>query len=413
MGRQPQVRWPLCSTTWARLTLALWLVVLAGICARTFLANIYTHNVYPIFAYAAERWLAGEGIYMTYTTYRDIFRYSPLAAVLFIPWQLLPDHTASVAWRLLNTALLLGALHLWLRHCWANPWSKTQYWQILLLLLPLVVDNINNGQINPMLLSLLLLATTAVARGRWTLASVCIALACYLKVYPIALGLLLMLLYPRQLPWRVALALVVGFLVPFACQRPTYVWGQYVEWIRYLQFDDRQGASLHTLPRDVRMLLGVFAINLTQAAYLALQAGMGALIAAVCWRTQHRGVPEPRVLLGTLALASGWMLVFGPATESCTYMLLAPPLVAMLCERWHQPCGAAWSRFALLAAYVGLLAAHLGATTGHTILLSYYGRPLVTLCYFGGVLVWLWLQDPEEVTSCAVTQNEVPPLLAA
>jgi len=69
-------------------------------------------------------------------------------------------------------------------------------------------------------------------------------------VYPLAVGLLLVLVYPRQLGWRLAVAVIAGLVVPFALQHPEYVARQYHDWIECVRVDDRSQWPLPDAYRD-------------------------------------------------------------------------------------------------------------------------------------------------------------------
>src|SRR5262249_39114003 len=150
--------------------------------------------------------------------------------------------------------VFLGALLWWARKAVAPIPTATHLALLALLALPLSAGNINNGQTNPLMLGLLLAAVASTTEGRWNLAAVLLAVACLFKLYPLAVALLLVVVYPRQLGWRLALALLAGLLLPFLLQRPGYVWQQYDVWFRYLLHEDRQCLPVTATYRDVRLL---------------------------------------------------------------------------------------------------------------------------------------------------------------
>jgi hypothetical protein len=153
-----------------------------------------------------------------------------------------------------------------------------------------------------------------------------VALACALKVYPLAVGLLLAAVYPRRFAPRLALALVVALLLPFCCQRWDYVAAQYALWWGRLNADQRFDWPLRMAYRDLWLLIRLCHLPLTPQAYRVLQVLTGAGCAVVCVAGRLRGWPRRRLLLMVLALGGGWMTLCGPATESCTYVLVAPAL---------------------------------------------------------------------------------------
>jgi hypothetical protein len=121
-------------------------------------------------------------------------------------------------------------------------------------------------------------------------------------------------------------ALAIGLAAPFLLGRFDYVQEQYASWMRHLLADDRQTWPLAGGYRDVRMLFRLWLTPLSATAFLALQLLAAGTIALVC--LVNRCVTHSRRSFLTTALVLGccWMTLFGPATESSTYMLLAPAL---------------------------------------------------------------------------------------
>jgi hypothetical protein len=187
------------------------------------------------------------------------------------------------------------------------------------------------------------------------------ALACTVKVYPIAFGLLLAAAYPRAFAWRFGAALAIGLALPFCLQDPGYVWRQYNGWIQLVGSDTgrQDWASLDLWYRDVRFLFKVWGEPISGETYRMLQVGSAALLAAGCLAGRWSG--WTRTELTTFALGSSccWMLVLGPCTESCTYLLLAPALVWALVDSFSVPLTA--SRVLLMLSYGLFLSVSVGS----------------------------------------------------
>src|SRR5213078_229023 len=98
-------------------------------------------------------------------------------------WSLLPDRLAGIVWRGLNAGVFLGGLAMWCR--WQRP--RLSVAAGMLLVIPLAVGGLNNGQCNALIAGLLLFATAAFARGRWTAAAALITVPVLFKGYPLAL----------------------------------------------------------------------------------------------------------------------------------------------------------------------------------------------------------------------------------
>jgi len=307
---------------WERTAAIVWVLILLAICGRLLLSS-RNPGVYPIFVEAARNWLQGQDLYRPVG---EPYRYSPLTTLAFVPFCWLPNRLGGILWRALNAGAYFGALAWWCRAVLPVSLSPKQRALFFLLVVPLSVGSLNNGQSNLLVLGLLLAAGAAVTAERWNLASAFLAVACLFKLYPIAVGLLLVLASPRRLGWRLLAALLIGLGAPFLLGRFDYVLDQYAGWIRHLLADDRQTWPLAGGYRDVRMLCRLWLTPLSAGTYLTIQLLVAAAIALVC--LVHRSVTQsPRSFLTTaLALGSCWMTLLGPATESSTYMLLAPGL---------------------------------------------------------------------------------------
>ncbi len=349
------------------LAVVLWAVALGVIGVRAATAGGH-HSVYPIFAGAGRDWLAGRDLY----EYRPAeqsgpYRYSPAVAALLAPLSLLPDAIGGVAWRLGCAAVLLGGLAWWSRALLPDAAAS---WRggLFLLVLPLALGNLNNGQSNALVLGLILTATAALAdhsesRGRWAevLAGSALSGAVLLKGYPVAAVLLLAVAAPRRrfMVWFVA-ALAAGLLLPFLLQRPEYVTGQYGRWWEHLSTSDRANLPRLVWYRDVRLLLANLGLPLPNALYPAVQLLAGAAMAGVCQWQRMAGRPATSRLTLAAGLGFCWMTALGPAAESATYVLLAPTAAGSLLTAWRL--GRSWPlRGVLLLGYLLLLASQAAA----------------------------------------------------
>jgi hypothetical protein len=223
--------------------------------------------------------------------------------------------------------------------------------------LPLSIGNLNNGQASPLIIALLLCGCLSVLDQRWTLAAGCIAVATFFKIYPLAIGLLLAVIEPRKLTWRLVLGVLILGSLSLVLQRPDYVISQYEDWWRSLGADQRRVSTELGSWRDAWLLLRIAHVPITVGAYAILQA-VAALAAAVyCWwRSKHWN--RAAVVWCVFSTGCLWITLFGPSTELATYIFLAP-VVAFACAKVltpviqkRQPFG--WLQFLSVAAY-GLL----------------------------------------------------------
>ncbi len=412
---------------WQRLAFVAWVVLLAGVGARIVLRP-GQQTVYPVFAQAGRDWRAGADTYgldrspatppATASVWEllrprsrapvgwglESYRYSPLVAALLVPLGVVPDRPGELLWRLGNVVALLAAARWWLRRGMPYPLSRGEQGVFLLVLVLFSIGSVNNGQTNPLLLALLLATVTACAERRFNLAALCFALAFWLKLYPLALGLLLMLVYPRRLGWRLPLAVLLLGAGAFLLQRPGYVASEYVNFARALSLDDRSDWPTGAAYRDLRLLCRVCGLTLSAESYTALRLGSAVLVAALCWA--GRRWPVRRRLGGLLNLGLCWVLLCGPATESPTYQLLGPVMAWAVIDIWRRRRPLA--RAVVLASAAATAVAHGAnlfpwATRVHALA----PQPLSALLLFG-LLVALDVRDllrPAPATS--------PPLAAS
>ena len=319
------------------LVMVLWGATIAALCIRVVLRPT-THTVFPVFAAAGRSWIAGEDMYSHVAVpVTGPFRYSPLAAAIFALFSLPPTTAAEVLWRLVEAAIFLGALHRWLARVIVPRLSSLEHSMVLLLVLPLSYVNLRNGQTNLIVIAMLLVAVAGVIENRWRTAATCVGIAAAFKIYPFVLGLLLAALYPASFILPMAGAILAILAMPFVLQRPGYVMHQYIAWLRYLRADDRKAFPLIISYRDFGFLFRRAGHPIPPDLYLAIQLVAAGLVAGCCIAARRGGWERRDLMRITLALACCWMLLFGPATESSTYILLAPSIaLELVCvARWH------------------------------------------------------------------------------
>lgn len=306
--------------------------MLAIICVRVGVnphkQSVYTADYHP----TGSHWLHGQEIYSNHRH----FLYSPLCAAAFVPLSVLPLAVGNIVWRVICTAALAWVTSAWLRGglsrldgAPAQPASSRTRAITFLLLLPLAVGNINLGQLNVFVLVFATASVLAVRGQHWNVAALLLAAAGFMKIYPLSIGLLLAVLYPRRLAWRLALAIVLLFGLSLILQRPSHAWNEYREWYSHLIVDDRLDIDLFASWRDFGFLLRAMGLPVSDNGVRAIEVAAGGILALFLWVGQQRWAwTEDRLLGAVFYLGCSWMVLFGPATESATYVVLALPICA-------------------------------------------------------------------------------------
>ncbi|HET9373873.1 MAG TPA: glycosyltransferase family 87 protein [Chthoniobacterales bacterium] len=315
---------------WERIALVVWAVAVCAVVVRAILAP-HQNTVFTVFREAGASWLHGANLY----SYVGKYLYSPLVAAFFALFAWMPESIGGGVWRLAIVGAYLSSFIFWARHFGKGLITST--YLPLLLLLPLSLGNLNNGQASLLVIGLLLNACLAIEARKWTLGAFLIAAATFFKIYPLVIGLLFTVIYPRPLAARLLLSLFVLWLLSLVLQKPQYVLEQYHDWFASLSADQRRVSGALGTWRDFWLLLRIIQAPITVLGYAMLQAAAGGAIAVFCWWARHvHRWQECRLLWMTFALGCLWITLFGPSTELSTYVFLAPSLAFAVAAAWQS-----------------------------------------------------------------------------
>jgi hypothetical protein len=328
-GMDTSARW-----SWPALAVWVWGGLVAAIAVYAFLMPA-SHTVYDMYAPAARSWWAGRDLYVKMPN-DNFYRYSPLFAIALTPLAVLPDGLGGALWKAGNCAFYAFALGVFVRRLVPARPDNTRTAALFLLVLPLSLHSMYNGQANLVMLGAVLLGLTAAAEDRWNRAAAWLAVATLIKGYPLALALILMGLYPRRFAPRFAIALAVGLLLPFLTQWPAVVAAQYGSWFAHLQ--DSTGMMRERL-RSIDHLLDTYGCPLSPGGFALLELAAGGAVFALCLRKSRRTADRRELLTETYLLFAVWVALFGPATETCTYVVMAPAIALALLEVFNRPSG--------------------------------------------------------------------------
>jgi hypothetical protein len=338
------------------------------------------------FRLAGLHWTQGENLYADWRG----FVYSPFVAALFAPFAYLPPACGIVLWQLLNAGVLLGGCAALLRTIFSD--RVREYGAIVyLLLIPSALGNLDIGHSNPLLIGLMMLAIAAASRQNWSSAALCVAIATALKIYPVALGLLICVVAPRQFIWRFLVALLIAAVAPFLFQHWSYVFDQYRAWVSTRTVDNRLDYPIKYAPLDLWFLIHWIAhLPFPPFLYRLLQLLGAGAAAFFCFWGKRKGWGTERLLIGLFCLAQIWMLLLGPATESYTYMLLAPALGLVLIHLFKEPGASALKAWVSFAYALQLFAmVRISFFAGFKPRWVFTAQPLSAVIFLGVCLVWL------------------------
>jgi Glycosyltransferase family 87 len=291
------------------------------------------HTVYNIYSEAAHRWWSGRDLYVRGV---DFYRYSPLFAIAVTPFAFLPDQWGCPLWKIASLGFYVLALAWFLRRCGLRDLSIAEMSSFFLLVLLGSLHSLYIGQANVVMLGMLLLGLAAASDGKWNQAALWIALATLIKGYPIALALLLAVHFPRRFGPRYVVALLGGLAAPFLFQWPALVAQQYRSWFHHVR-DSTEIMRERLRSIDHLLFVSGHPIDPQTFAVLGIVAGLGTLLLTLLFASQvtdHRAV-----LLRLFLLFAVWAMLFGPATETCTYIVMAPACAWCIIEGWRNQRG--------------------------------------------------------------------------
>ncbi len=270
----------------------------------------YTHyNNFIIFRQAFVHMLEGRDLYLNFPAeHFDNFLYSPTFAALMAPFALPPTWLGLVLWDLSVAAVLVAGIR-------SVPGLDARARSLLVwFLLPEFIGSAQASQTNPAIVGLLLLTLAMAERQRAWAAALLLALAGYVKIFPLAAGLLF-LVYPERIRlvlWSAAWMVALGAL-PLLFVSPDQLAWQYGNWWR-----------LHTTSTHASGI-GLSAAGILQSWFglvpprlLLLGAGSMAMLLPLTNPRAFSRLEFRAVFLGAILM---WMIAFNHLSESPTFVI--------------------------------------------------------------------------------------------
>ncbi len=330
---------------WMGFALRIWIVLAVAVCVKS-IVQPFDHSVYPVFAEGARHWWADMPLYIAYHG-TDLFRYSPAFALFMTPFSCFPHWLGGIFWNLFNIGLYLCGAHVLVREVLPGTWSikKEALWLALIGLGS--IRGIWSGQSNTLLMALVFFGLAAVARKRWWSAAWLLMGPVFLKLWPIALVMLLAARWPKQLIGRFAATFAALALIPFATRPLAIVVDHYCQW--YTALSATSGVRWAGF-RDAWTLMEPFGRpNMTLMWTLRLTTA----VAVLGWTLYQarRSERTKYYLANTLAMWAGWILLFGPSSERLTYLILAPVAGWIVLEAFSRRQGRTWATMAWITLF--------------------------------------------------------------
>ncbi len=302
-----------------RIAIGIWLIY-GAVIAAIVAVQPDRRTVTTEYQRATANWWGGEkSLYRK----KNGYLYLPQFAMLYTPYELLPDRVGEPLWRVTCIGLLAWAL--WAAASRITPdKAAAVFLTSTLLVLPSTFASARNGQVNLPLAALFLFIALALARERWWLAAFLLGMTLAMKPIAIAPVLVCAALYPRlRLPMAGILAAFAA--APFLHPRPSYAAGEYVAFFKNLT-----GAGNPTGDSwcDFAGMIRRFGLELPSPVQLAARAFAGLGTLWLSWRAILT-FDRLRGAFAVVLLTVVYLMLFNPRTETNSYVMLAA-FVALL-----------------------------------------------------------------------------------
>lgn len=359
------------------------------------------HNsVTTSYRFASEHWRKCTEIY---TSGAQGFLYMPQAAMLFMPFELMPAWLGEVLWRWAGLAAYAWGVWTLCKRFFAEI-RPTAFTLATLLAIPAALGSAQNGQTNLAMGGLFALAAVHAGERKWRLTTLWLVLALACKPVALPVVLLLAAVRPRLIP-TLAAGMLVFLAAPFVHPDPAYVWSQYHESIGKMIAAADPGVSY----TELRGMLRDFGWVLSDQALLPVRAAAAIAFLGVCMWMARR-LREPLVVsFYAVTLGVIYILIFSPRTEGVTYAMIGP-IAALLAT--GAIIARQWITASLLVAYCLILQFSMPITdllTGEE--RKYWLRPLCTMMLAGWLFARLSIDKGRGArpgSSPVDRENEIP-----
>lgn len=314
-----------------------WGIYLLVVC---FLVGFWPNerNITHHYRDASHHWWAEQDLYTEHNI--DGFLYLPQSAVLFTPFTLPPDTAGELLWRLTSLGALAWAV--WrLAKLIEGDRPVRVFLLMTLLAVPASLSSARTGQFNMIMGALMIHATVDLILHNWNRSALWLILAFGLK--PLAIVLLLLCgALQKELRIRLLVGGVILAAIGFLNTNMEYVLRQWRLCGAMLT-----DATDHPDNRFCSLagLLRILDIQPDQKFLLGIAAVFSLITLGLCWCAYRRKHDRIFIGLTVLGLASTYLMIFNPRTETNSYVILSPVMAAFCVIAWldHRRPSLVWT----------------------------------------------------------------------
>lgn len=300
-----------------RLALIVW-AVYAVIIAGVVGLDDDIHSVMKIYREATTNWWNGEAVYDPRP--RNGYFYLPHVAMVLTPYTWLPVKAGEILWRwTLVAALAYSVWHL--ARAFGYGRQRWFFFVVTVVTAAASLSAVSYGQTNTLLAAFFVLAAVALGRAAWNSAALWLVLSLAAKPIGMVGCLLAGACYPRKLllPLAVGVVLLIG--VSFLHPKESYVREQYALFVETMQV--AQNTKKKHRFCDVEGIVYPLGITVPDAAMDAVRV-LAALATLLLALRAVRYYDAARGAFLCLLLATLYLMLFNPRTETNSYVMVAP-----------------------------------------------------------------------------------------
>lgn len=330
----------------------LWFV-LWGVVSTLAIMQPTKKTVTPVYRQAIADWHQSADMYETATPDRLLYHYPPHFAVLYMPitWFSLP--VGEALWRALCIAVFSWGL--WrLAHLPGTQPLRPYFLTMTGLSVWVAMTSARNGQLNLLLAGLMVHTAVDLALQRWWSASLWMGLGLVTKPIVLVMVLLAAVFY-RPIWWRLAVVVAGLGVLPFLFASPSYVIDQFTRMFTHVY-------EMRTIQEswfcNLKGMLRCMGIELAHSTLTIVQLVSALATLGICWIGYRLWAKEERTVY-LLLMASLYLMLFNPITETNSYVILIPAVSLLASWRLWRDSNR-WSAAWLLFVGIGIGSDNLG-----------------------------------------------------
>jgi hypothetical protein len=349
-----ELLWADKSDSYAR---RLWLLFFAVVALLAFFQPAH-RNITHHYSRAAFHWWKSQDMY---SLTGNGYLYFPQAVLVYAPfaWQEFPENLGTFKKTPLSETLIpylplriaevlyrafaLGvfAWAIWRMCKIFKPDAKTAslFALVTVLTLPASLTAGRNGQFNMLLSAAIILAAVEASNRHWWKCVFWLIAGIILKPLGIVPMMLFVALF-KPLWWRLPVGLAAFVALSFVHYNPEYVLRQWQMCIEQMQVASQ---PLENLFDDISAMFATFGIHLADATWFYIRAGFAPITLILSWRMVRLYGDKLAPFL-VAALASAYLMIFNPRTETVSFLVLSPyiALLAAIIFRQKAPMALGW-----------------------------------------------------------------------